>query len=140
MEQVVTVRSLYPDGTAEVVCRRRTACSGNCDGCGGCSEGGTPEVAVRAKNPIGARPGDRVIVESGSAGVLGAAVTVYLLPLLPVFVGYWLARGWGVAAGLALGLALILVLDRRRARRGDILYTISAFADGHEKTMHENPN
>ena len=29
MEQIVTVRALYPDGTAEVACRRASACGRN---------------------------------------------------------------------------------------------------------------
>lgn len=61
MEQIVTVRALYPDGTAEVACRRASACSGDCGHCGGCTNAQT--VLVRAYNPIGAKPGDRVVVE-----------------------------------------------------------------------------
>ncbi|MFR8332025.1 MAG: SoxR reducing system RseC family protein [Oscillospiraceae bacterium] len=79
MEQIVTVRALYDDGTAEIVCRRASACSGDCGHCGGCTDAQT--VLARANNPIGAKPGDRVVVQSASSQVLGAAVVVYLLPL-----------------------------------------------------------
>ena len=77
MEQIVTVRALYPDGTAEVACRRASACSGDCGHCGGCTNAQT--VLVRAYNPIGAKPGDRVVVESASCQVLGAAAAVLSL-------------------------------------------------------------
>lgn len=91
MEQIVTVRALYPDGTAEVACRRASACSGDCGHCGGCTNAQT--VLVRAYNPIGAKPGDRVVVESASCQVLGAAAAVYLLPVLFLLGGYALAGG-----------------------------------------------
>ena len=100
MEQIVTVRALYPDGTAEVACRRASACGGDCGHCGGCTNAQT--VLVRAYNPIGAKPGDRVVVESASCQVLGAAAAVYLLPVLFLLGGYALAGGPGGAIGFAL--------------------------------------
>lgn len=79
--------------------------------------------------PIGAKPGDRVVVQSASSQVLGAAVVVYLLPLLLLLGGYGLARGVGAAVGFALGLLLAVWMDRRRARKGRLLYTVSSFAE-----------
>ena len=128
MEQIVTVRALYPDGTAEVACRRASACSGDCGHCGGCTNAQT--VLVRAYNPIGAKPGDRVVVESASCQVLGAAAAVYLLPVLFLLGGYALAGGPGGAIGFALGLAPAVWMDRRRRKGGRLLYTVSSFAGG----------
>ena len=127
MEQIVTVRALYPDGTAEVACRRASACSGDCGHCGGCTNAQT--VLVRAYNPIGAKPGDRVVVESASCQVLGAAAAVYLLPVLFLLGGYALAGGPGGAIGFALGLTPAVWMDRRR-EGGRLLYTVSSFAGG----------
>ena len=90
-------------------------------------------MLARANNPIGAKPGDRVVVESASSQVLGAAVVVYLLPLLLLLGGYGLARGVGAAAGFALGLLLAVWMDRRRARKGRLLYTVSSFAEDHRE-------
>lgn len=126
MEQIVTVRALYPDGTAEVACRRASACGGDCGSCGGCTDAQT--VLVRAQNPIGAKPGDRVVVESASRQVLGAAVAVYLLPVLFLLGGYALAGGFGGGIGFVLGLTPAVWMDRRRAKGGRLLYTISSFA------------
>ena len=126
MEQIVTVRALYPDGTAEVACRRASACGGDCGHCGGCTNAQT--VLVRAYNPIGAKPGDRVVVESASCQVLGAAAAVYLLPVLFLLGGYALAGGPGGAIGFALGLAPAVWMDRRRRKGGRLLYTVSSFA------------
>ena len=128
MEQIVTVRALYPDGTAEVACRRASACGGDCGHCGGCTNAQT--VLVRAYNPIGAQPGDRVVVESASCQVLGAAAAVYLLPVLFLLGGYALAGGPGGAIGFALGLAPAVWMDRRRRKGGRLLYTVSSFAGG----------
>ena len=86
-------------------------------------------MLARANNPIGAKPGDRVVVQSASSQVLGAAVVVYLLPLLLLLGGYGLARGVGAAVGFALGLLLAVWMDRRRARKGRLLYTVSSFAE-----------
>ena len=121
----MTVRALYPDGTAEVACRRASACSGDCGHCGGCTNAQT--VLVRAYNPIGAKPGDRVVVESASCQVLGAAAAVYLLPVLFLLGGYALAGGPGGAIGFALGLTPAVWMDRRR-KGGRLLYTVSSFA------------
>lgn len=128
MEQIVTVRALYPDGTAEVACRRASACGGDCGHCGGCNNAQT--VLVRAYNPIGAKPGDRVVVESASCQVLGAAAALYLLPVLFLLGGYALAGGPGGAIGFALGLAPAVWMDRRRRKGGRLLYTVSSFAGG----------
>lgn len=128
MEQIVTVRALYPDGTAEVACRRASACGGDCGHCGGCTNAQT--VLVRAYNPIGAKPGDRVVVESASCQVLGAAAAVYLLPVLFLLGGYALAGGPGGAIGFVLGLTPAVWMDRRRRKGGRLLYTVSSFAGG----------
>lgn len=129
MEQIVTVRQVHPDGTAEIACKRVSACTGACAECGGCSEGQPQQVLARAANPIGAKPGDLVVVQSKSADVLGAAVAVYLLPLGLLFAGWFLAGGLGGVAGFALGLGLAVLADRRLARRDRTIYTISAFAN-----------
>ena len=53
MEQLVRVRTCNPDGTAEVVCVRESACSGDCHKCSGC--GAAKEtILLEAQNPIGA--------------------------------------------------------------------------------------
>ena len=69
------------------------------------------------------------MVQSASSQVLGAAVVVYLLPLLLLLGGSGLARGVGAAVGFALGLLLAVWMDRRRARKGRLLYTVSSFAE-----------
>ena len=72
---------------------------------------------------IRAQEGDWVYIESGSAAVLGAAVVVYLLPLLLFFAGYFCAAAlhgkaiWFGAAGFAVGLLPAFWYDRRMRRK-----------------------
>jgi hypothetical protein len=69
MEQLVKVKSASPDGTAEVLRIRESACSGDCHKCAGC--GAAKETIVfKADNPIDAQPGDLVYVKTQSAPVL----------------------------------------------------------------------
>lgn len=134
MEQLVRVRRANPDGTAQVIHLRESACSGDCHKCSGC---GAAKEAVEftADNPIGARPGDLVRVESASGPVLKAAAVLYLLPLALFFLGYglgaWLAVSGPLLAGLGFGLGVLFVIlyDRRLQRRAEARYTITALEE-----------
>lgn len=133
MEQIVKVKALNPDGTAEVECRRVSACGGNCAECGGCSDGKPQTMTVTAANPIGAKPGDQVVVTSSTGKVLTAVAAVYLLPLVMLIAGYCV---WGLAAGLAgliLGFLGAVILDRRRAKEKKTSFTISAYVNAQEQ-------
>ena len=133
MEQLVRVRKRNADGTSQVIHIRESACSGDChkgSGCGAAKEA----LVFTADNPIGAGVGDLVKVESASAPVLKAAAVLYLLPLVLFFLGYFLGEQLGFAAGLmgglgfALGVAGVVVYDRKVVRHQNIGYTITAFA------------
>lgn len=127
MEQKVRIREILPDGTALVVCVRESACSGDCHKCAGC--GAAKEtITFRAANPIGAAAGDVVTVSSASGPVLRAAAVTYLLPLALFFLGFALLGGWGGGAGFALGVAGIVVYDRRVAKKERTEYTITGYA------------
>ena len=133
MEQTVTIRRLLPDGMAEVVRIRESACSGDCHKCAGC--GATQQTMLfTAHNPIGAKPGDSVVVESDTATVLSGAVLLYVLPLLTFLAGYIVGENlWGRGVlvsilGFVLGMLPIKLYDRHLAKQGTV-YTIKAYAD-----------
>ncbi len=134
MEQIVKVYRLLPDGNAEVIHFRQSACSGDCHKCSGC--GAAKEtLLVQAHNPIGADVGDLVTVSSDTAGVLKAAAAVYLIPMVLFFLGYALgaSAGYGGLAGCAgfvLGVLLAVALDRRHAKNQKMVYTITGYAPG----------
>jgi len=93
----------------------------------------TQTLQVRADNPIGASPGDRVYFDSSSAVVLWAAVLVYLMPVLGFFVGYFTGVAVGAvglmgAAGFLLGWIPALLYNRWVKRRPPT-YTIVAFVE-----------
>ena len=134
MEQLVKVRKTHKDGTATVIHVRESACSGDCHKCSGC--GAAKEAVVfTADNPIGAKRGDLVKVESSTAPVLKAAVVLYVLPLVLFFLGYWLGTLPGTfgtiggVLGFMLGVVIVIVYDRLVVNKSNIRYTITAFAD-----------
>ena len=133
MEQLVRVKETYPDGTAMVIHVRESACSGDCHKCSGC--GAAKEaVLFTAENRIGARRGDLVKVESDTGTVLKAAVVLYVLPLVLFFLGYYIGDVlWSLGAlagglGFVLGVAVIVVYDRKVMKKKNIGYTITAYA------------
>lgn len=123
MTQIATVRRLIGEDRAEILVRRQSACGHDCASCGGCGPDAASRVTAVAENPVSARVGDTVRVESESGKVLGMACLLYLLPLVLLFVFYFLATGllgWGEGGGmacalfgLALGAAVNVLLDRR---------------------------
>ena len=128
MEQKVKVRRLLPNGMAQVVLIRESACSGDCHKCSGC--GAAKETLVfEACDPIGVQPGDVVVVESDTGPVLKAATVLYVLPLLLFFAGYALGAVWNLGAlagglGFALGIGIVLAYDRHMAKHKNTVYTI----------------
>jgi len=125
MIQTATVRKIIGD-KAQIEVKRISACAHNCAECGGgCSElTKTGPVVALADNPLGARPGDKVLVQSSTKQVLSFAAVVYLLPLVLFFTGYFLSAALGAAEGLAIGLGglcfsaslVVLVAVDRKAR------------------------
>lgn len=133
MEQLVRVKKVYADGTAQVIHVRESACSGDCHKCSGC--GAAKEaVLFDAANPIGAKTGDLVKVESETGPVLKAAVVLYVIPLVLFFLGYYLGSLWGglevlvSCLGFVLGVVLVVVYDRTVVKKSNIGYTITAYA------------
>lgn len=140
MQQLVKVQCCNPDGSATVIHIRQSACSGDCHKCAGC--GAVQErVVFSAQNPIGAKPGDVVTVETKTGPVLAAAAVLYLLPLLLFFVGCILGSAWNKtyligAVGFVLGIAIAVLYDRLVAKKQNTVYTITGY--GHFPKAWEN--
>ncbi len=104
MQRTGTVRTI--DGElAKVVIKRETACGENCANCGGCSE---KFNEVTAKNEIGAKAGDTVVVEMDDKTVLMTAFLVYILPLIIFFTGYGVLYAFGFSEILSAVLGILL--------------------------------
>ena len=132
MEQTVRVKKVNSDGTAQVLHIRQSACSGDCHQCAGCGAA-EESLMLTARNPIGARPGDLVVIRSESGPVLTAAAVLYILPLVLFFLGYILGMTWQLGAlvgglAFALGIVLAVVYDRLVAKKRKTVYTITGYA------------
>ena len=68
--------------------------------------------------------------------VLAQSEAVYLVPLVMFFAGFALGMtlGWGGplvgGLGFLLGLAFAVWFDRRTAKKGETVYTITGYAPG----------
>ena len=90
-------------------------------------------VHARASNPIGARPGQKVVVESSTKNMLRIVVLVYLIPVVLFLAGYVImslltdsvAAQYAVAAaGFAAGIVFAIFYDRRLRARGGLTFNI----------------
>ena len=123
MTQEAVVTRLLPNGMAEVAVARTTACGGNCGSCESCMF--QSELRVQARNLIQAKPGQQVTIESKSSRIFGAAILVYVMPLLFFLGGYTLAAVFGAMEGIRilisfialLASACVLVLTQRMKKR-----------------------
>ncbi len=134
MEQCVQVAKVYDNGTAEVFIRRESACSGDCHKCSGCGAA-KQTVTVLARNAIGAKAGDRVVVSSDDKQLFSAMLVVYILPLALLLAGYfaglWLriTPGFTALGGFALGVVLILLYHRYVVKRRPVEFLITAYSE-----------
>ena len=120
MTQSAIVKRILGNGYAEVHVERISACGHSCASCGsGCAD--KRIIAVNAMNLAKAKPGDRVIIESTTKGILGAAMLVYFVPILFFFFAYVLtslaklpewARIVISVAAFMLGAACVYVVNR----------------------------
>ena len=132
MRQNGVVTKLMDGGLAEVAVERGTACGGNCSGCGECVY--NKRILVAAQNLIFAQPGERVTLESETGVIMQAAVLVYLVPVIMLFLGYGLgallhlSQGRCIALSLgvcAVGAGIVTVLGRRHKK---IDYRITGYS------------
>ncbi|MCI6841207.1 MAG: SoxR reducing system RseC family protein [Clostridiales bacterium] len=122
---------------AVVEVTRESACAGchNSDNCSICKIGLTDHAEMRSKaaNPLGAREGDTVQIETDSATVLHYSAAVFLLPLALGAAGYiigyiadfdimirYIISLIGFAAAFVI---LKIFLEKRAAKRLDVRIT-----------------
>ena len=130
MTQIATVEEILNGGYARISVPRKSACGHDCEECAGCGMTGAAIYAT-AKNPVGAQPGQKVVVESSTKKLLGVVALVYLLPVVFFLLGYFLSEGltepvrYAIAIASAALTVIPIVLYDRYARRNETLtYTI----------------
>ena len=132
MTQIATVERIIDASHAEISVPRKSACGHDCEECAGCGVTGAA-VHAKALNPIGARPGQKVVVQSDTGNMLRIIALVYLTPVLLFLAGYfitmtvtsstaiqYLIAGIGFAAGILLAVSY----DRRLRRQGGLSFQI----------------
>lgn len=125
MEQLAKVHRCNPDGTAQVLVLRQSACSGDCHKCSGCGAV-QQKLLITVCNTIGAQPGDTVRIVTETGPVLLGAAMVYLIPLVLFFLGYL----WGILGGIAgflLGAGIAVLYDRLVAKKKKPTYRMTGF-------------
>jgi sigma-E factor negative regulatory protein RseC len=108
--------------------RVRTSRHNDCANCGACP--GNKAIVLDARNPLGAKPGQQVLIEVQEVGMLMSAFIVYMLPLIAMFAGavaggyaaeqagsasYWY-QVTGALAVLVIAIMYIRHFDRRAGR------------------------
>ena len=130
MTQIATVEKVLGGGFVEISVPRKSACGHDCEECAGCGMTGAA-IHARARDSVGAQPGDKVVVESSTKKLLGVVVLVYVLPVIFFLLGYFLTPGLSeklryVVAIVAAALGFIpSVFYDRYAKRNEIMtYTV----------------
>ena len=130
MTQIATIEKDLGGGYAEISVPRKSACGHDCEECAGCGMTGAA-IKARARNDIGAQPGDKVVVESSTRKIFGVVALVYVLPVVLFLLGYFLSEGLteGWRYAIAIGAAALSFLasvayDRKARREESLTYTI----------------
>ena len=132
MTQIATVERILDSDHAVISVPRKSACGHDCEECAGCGVTGAA-VEAKAVNPIGAKPGQKVVVESSTQKMLGIVEMVYFIPvvlflggyLLSVFLGAGVAVQYTVAiVGFLAGIAIAIFYDRHVKAKGGLSFTI----------------
>ena len=90
------------------------------------------EMKAAAKNLVGAKPGQKVVIESRSSVIFNAALLVYIMPLVFFIGGYALAYALGAQEGVRIAVsfaflaisAVVLVVTQRSKKREPINFNI----------------
>ena len=134
MTQDAIVFRRLANNMAEVVVTRSTACGSNCGNCESCIF--QSEIKTVARNLINAGPGQRVVIESKSSRIYGAALMVYILPMVLALFGYFASYALGLGEGLCilssfiglgLGAVILVVTQRRKMAKDPITFDIIEF-------------
>ncbi|MEW6079400.1 MAG: SoxR reducing system RseC family protein [Thermodesulfobacteriota bacterium] len=119
-------------GIAWIRVSRSAACE-SCQSRNACHSlgGGEKDLTVAAVNPVGAREGDRVVIEFSTASLMKGTFLIYLFPILCLLAGAGLGvrlsplLGWDESAlsalsglgAFVLAIILVVVLGNRLGKK-----------------------
>lgn len=89
-------------------------------------------IKAKAKDPVGASVGQKVVVESSTKKLMGVVALVYVLPVVLFLLGYFLTyslKTEGVRYAIAIAAAAMAFIpcvfyDRYAKKHGTLNYTI----------------
>jgi len=134
MTQDAIVIKSFENGLAEVLVARGTSCGEHCGSCSVCKYVG--EIHTYAKNLIHAAPGDKVVIESKTSEVLGAAFMIYIIPMIAMIAAYLIAAAMGANetvsvpvafAAFAVCVGVVTLYQRARAKKKEIELLIVSY-------------
>ena len=110
-EEGIVVSSSGPTATVRFVKGE------HCDSCRVCEAFGEGSAELVARNDVGARAGDRVLVEIPARDVVSGSFLIFIVPAIMMILGYFAGSRWlgssdgaGISGAFAfLGLSLILL-------------------------------
>ena len=105
MLQEAIITKTLDNGLAEVVVERSGICGGNCDECDGCRYDNLMKSTV--ENTINAHRGQHVMIETPTAGVVKGALAVYILPIVLLIAGYFIAAALSLGEGMCMLVAFV---------------------------------
>ena len=112
--------TVVKDGTAQIHFLRGSACAH----CGACLTVGESEMEVTLPNTLGAKQGDRVVVDLSPKRVMQASLLAYAVPLLLLIGGVLIGSRYADWAGLALGIAacgigylILRIVEKKSAKK-----------------------
>ena len=125
--QITGTVSRISENKAFIITERKSACGENCSGCGAC---GDKLNEIEAVNEIGAKKGDKVLVEMSDSRVIGAAFLVYIVPLMIFIAMYFMFLSFGFSENKTIILSLLPTV---------LFYVILYFTDkkSKEKYIHK---
>ncbi len=131
MTQDAVVTRVFHNGLAEVAVTRGTACGSNCGNCESCAF--QNELKAIAKNTVNAMQGEKVVIESMSSRIFGAAFLLYIVPFIALFIGYAIAavnslpEGKCIIVSIAaflVAVAVVVIYQRINKRKKPITFEI----------------
>ena len=132
MTQIATVERILDSDHAVISVPRKSACGHDCEECAGCGVSGAA-VKAKAANPIGAHPGQKVVVQSDTQKMLRIVALVYATPVVLFLLGYLVAFFLGAQVavqyttaviGFIVGIVAAICYDRRLKEKGGLSFTI----------------
>lgn len=130
MTQIATVEKILRNGYVQISVPRKSACGHDCEECAGCGMTGA-SIYAEARDSVGVKPGQKVVVESATGKMLGVVALVYVLPVIGFILGYFLspglAEGWRyaiAAAAAALSFIPSVLFDRHARKKGTLTYNV----------------